>query len=117
VVFRGNLTGVDRFADDRFNPPGREVANAWGRPHRAFAIDNAMEFARLWMIAGRNASLADIDFTRMQVVLILGNAENPRITQGTTSLVDYELRLPTGGEQPYTIAVFPKAAVEQLRAP
>jgi hypothetical protein len=82
---------------------------------RAYVIDNTVDFAKWWMLVKRPGSLPDVDFSRFSAVVMFTPAIELGIIQVEgQSRLDYRIgNKPSGGEA-YTIAVFPRSAVNAV---
>lgn len=112
VVWTGHVNDDQRIK----KPLGVEVPNTYGEMHHSYRIDDLFNLTSLWGVLGRQATVPDMDFSRVSVVVIFKDAINPRITttrDGT--LLDFDVRMTDPGAPAYTIAVFPKEAVNSLR--
>lgn len=112
VIWRGTFEKAERPA---LIPLGVKVPTTFGAAGEAYAINNTVDFAKLWLLINRPGSFPDVDFTQSTVVVILGFADDVNIVEWDRQLaVDFRTTTGTIGGQSLTLAMFPRSSINAL---
>lgn len=111
-IWNGN---IDSVRDQKNLPATGQLPNIWGNQATTVFITNQQDLQKFWQSLRRADQTPAIDFTRDALIVTPQRATQLVIVEtGGKAILAFSMARPVGKGQPYTIAVFPKAAVEAV---
>jgi len=115
-TWHGNVADV---REQKNLPATGRIDNIWGTQATTVFITSRRDLQELWKTLRRDDKLPEIDFTKETLIVTPQRATQLMIIETNgKALLAFSTARPMGLEQAYTIAAFPKGAVESvLRRP